>query len=273
MAVDQSSEERHPAIHQWAKQLQELADATGLSLRQLAEHVPWSHSTLARYLSGERVVDDAWQLVPTLIELSTKYGNSVSIEPDDIRPLYLQARRAYQEQLRTQRDNTDHLPPSSKDGQPEEKQRDERVSGRPSPNLKIAIAIVGLVGLLAFAGAAILFINGSPWTSPSQKEIKVWHTKIVGTWSAQHQQYLGVFKYRSPDIPGDTDKATYYEGTSVAVVCQARQRRLVRDPTTGKSSAAWNKLSDGYWIPDLYTDLPKVSGPTPPLGIPTCVFP
>lgn len=129
------------------------------------------------------------------------------------------------------------------------------------PAAIIALA-AGLAGITVLVGFSV------NWGQPV--EIKVWQAKIVGTWSQQYQQNLGVFRYRSPDIPGDTDKSSYHEETVVSIVCQARHRRLVNDPTTGNSSAVWDKLNDEFWIPDLYTDLPKVAGEAPPLGIPLC---
>lgn len=139
----------------------------------------------------------------------------------------------------------------------------ETVPTRPRKRLKI---IAGLVGVAGLAGAAGFSLNAQ--SSPI--EVRVWQATIVGTWSEKYQQYLGVFRFRSPDVSGDTDKSTYLEATTVSIVCQSRHRRVVSDPTAGNSSAVWDKLNDGYWIPDLYTNLPKVAGDAPPLGIPVC---
>jgi hypothetical protein len=286
VAADRHPGTRHPAIHRWTGQLQELADATGLSLRQLADHVPWSHSTLARYLNGERVVDEAWMLVPTLIDLGKKRGNVIPVESNELYSVYLQARQAYREQQRSQRtkqnqpavaedsgesDSTgnDVAEPEEADAgdcpDPASRPAPERSTSR-RPVLRILAAMVGFAAVVATVGFSV-----NRWQSPPPPpRVTEWRTNIVGTWSQQFQQHLGVFRYRTPDIAGDTDKGTYNEGTTVSIVCQARHRRLVSDPTTGKSSAVWNKLSDGHWIPDLYTDLPKISGETPPLTIPPC---
>ena len=247
MAVDPQLEQRHPDIEQWAQQLQKLSEATGLSLRQLAGHVPWSPSTLSRYLNGERVVDEAWLLASKLLELAQQRGAAVSVQKDELHFRYKQARQAYQEQQRAQRDK-----PAEPEPEPERPRR---------PAVRIIAAVLGIVvvvGLIALSVA---------WLKPADR---VWRAKIVGTWSDQHQQHLGVFRFRTPDVPGDTDKATYHEGTVVSIVCQARNRREVSDPTSGQRSPVWNRLSDGYWIPDLYTDLPKVAGDVPPLDLPRC---
>lgn len=261
MAVDPA--QRHAAIHQWTTHLQELADATGLSLRQLAEHVPWSHSTLARYLNGDRVVDEAWQLVPRLVELGKERGNTNPVDVDEVHHVYLQARQAYQEQQRAQRTRPKESPQETVEEVAGASSDEQKPPGRTrwgKPVLTSAIVVIAIAGLFGFGHFA-------GW---GQSGTTVWRANVVGTWSEQYQQHLGVFRFRTPDIPGDTDKSTYLEHTAVAIVCQARHRRVVSDPTAGTSSPVWNKLSDGYWIPDLYTDLPKVTGEAPPLGIPTC---
>ncbi|GAA2783838.1 helix-turn-helix transcriptional regulator [Saccharopolyspora taberi] len=236
-------EQRHPDIQQWAQQLQQLAEATGLSLRQLAGHVPWSPSTLSRYLNGERVVEEAWLLASKLVELAEQRGATVRVQTDELHFRYKQARQAYQEQQRAQRVKPPEPPPTRRRA------------------LLVLSAVLGAVAVVGTIGFTVL------WAQP---EPRIWRAKIVGTWSEQYHQHLGVFRFRTPDIPGDTDKATYHEGTVVTITCQARHRREVSDPTTGQRSAVWNRLSDGYWIPDLYTDLPKVPGEDPPLDLPTC---
>jgi transcriptional regulator with XRE-family HTH domain len=271
VAVDPDLGQRHPSIQRWSEQLQELSDATGLSLRQLAEHVPWSHSTLARYLSGERVVDEAWMLAENLIELAEQRGNAVPAQSetghrDDLRLLYSQARQAYREQQRIQREkNQTAESPDEPEGEATAESAEAPAESAAGTPRRRPVRI--LLGVVAVAAAAATVVVLDPWP---EEEPRVWQATIVGTWSAQYQQNLGVFRFRTPDIPGDTDKATYHEGTTVSIVCQARHRRQVSDPTSGKASPVWNRLSDGYWIPDLYTDLPKVSDETPPLGIPLC---
>lgn len=105
---------------------------------------------------------------------------------------------------------------------------------------------------------------------PEQSDPSTTWSAIDNTWSERLHAYLGVFKYRNPDEPGATDKSFYTEDTVVHVVCQSRHRRLVEDETMKTSSTVWNKLQDGSWIPDLYTNLPKDDGNSPPLGIPEC---
>lgn len=64
------------------------------------------------------------------------------------------------------------------------------------------------------------------------------------------------------------------EGTPIRVVCQDRHGGLVIDDKLQggphPSSTVWDRLDDGRWVSDLYTNLPKRPGETPPLGLPVC---
>src|SRR5947208_7688168 len=90
------------ATQRWAEALHDLVDATGLSVRQLANHVPWAHQTLARYIKGERIVDDAWLLAGQLVELARTRGNVVHADPAELRQLFLQARAEYLDKPKNQ---------------------------------------------------------------------------------------------------------------------------------------------------------------------------
>ncbi|MGH3900383.1 MAG: hypothetical protein ACRDTA_19495 [Pseudonocardiaceae bacterium] len=79
--------------------------------------------------------------------------------------------------------------------------------------------------------------------------------------------------------PGNTyprgNPLNFAENQVIAVVCQDRNGQSVHDPTGDPNRYAepwsvWNKLSNGLWVSDLYTDLPKVPGDTPPDKIPRC---
>jgi hypothetical protein len=60
----------------------------------------------------------------------------------------------------------------------------------------------------------------------------------------------------------------------VKVVCQERdgQPHSDQDPAPGQPAnwPVWDKLTNGRWLPDLWTDLPKVPGDTPPNNLPSC---
>ncbi len=106
----------------------------------------------------------------------------------------------------------------------------------------------------------------SPTASPSPK---AWPATIVNTWSAKQRKDVGVYRYKSP-LRRDFVLPGYLSGNTVSVVCQYRKGRTLTDPTSKKSSSVWDKTDDGFWVPDLYVDLPKTSGDQPPLGIPVC---
>jgi len=65
------------------------------------------------------------------------------------------------------------------------------------------------------------------------------------------------------------------EGRVIAVVCQERNGQPIHDPLGDPNRyiepwPVWDKLSSGLWVSDLYTDLPKIPGDTPPDGIARC---
>lgn len=84
---------------------------------------------------------------------------------------------------------------------------------------------------------------------------------------------IGVWKW---DEPTNTSGKRYgpAEGEVVRVVCQRRDGQLITetDPAPGQPAQwpVWDRLEEGKWIPDLYTNLPKVPGPVPPEGLPNC---
>lgn len=83
----------------------------------------------------------------------------------------------------------------------------------------------------------------------------------------------GVFKFEQPTNRSGKRYGPG-EGELVEVQCQVRDGQPLSDPAPAPGQPndwpVWNKLNDGFFIPDLYTDLPKDPGPTPPNGIPVC---
>lgn len=84
---------------------------------------------------------------------------------------------------------------------------------------------------------------------------------------------VGVWKW---DQPTNTSGRHYGpgEGEVVEVLCQRRDGQMISETDVSPGQPAqwpvWNRLKDGKWIPDLYTDLPKEPGPVPPEGLTTC---
>ena len=84
----------------------------------------------------------------------------------------------------------------------------------------------------------------------------------------------GVYTYAGPSTENRYPDGGHLDNNLVRVVCQERNGQPVKDsgPAPGQPEVwkVWNKLSNGRWIPDLWTDLPKDEGPTPPKGLPIC---
>lgn len=87
----------------------------------------------------------------------------------------------------------------------------------------------------------------------------------------------GVLLYGGPSTERRYRGDGRLDGDVIRVVCQERAGQPVSDvdpaPGQPKTWPVWNKLDNGRWIPDLWTDLPKQPGATPPYGLPTCARP
>jgi hypothetical protein len=97
-------------------------------------------------------------------------------------------------------------------------------------------------------------------------------TVVTNTWEESVGRLVGVYFY--PSLHNNLNKERGVdEGTKVRVICQERHGRRVTDtPYNGRQteSTVWDKLSNGMFISDIYTQLPKVDGDTPPDGLPKC---
>ncbi|ONI88310.1 hypothetical protein ALI144C_07240 [Actinosynnema sp. ALI-1.44] len=261
----------HAAIQRWAEALGSIIAATGRSNRQAARDLGFSKSVVNRYINGERVTEDAWVLATKAIDLAQKEGREVPVDLQELESTYKKAEAAHRRRLRTNGKPPTGEGDTSEQAAPDVRPSDDEPLGDPPPRQtsfrrhRVAYSIGA--GILALGLVYGVVSHAADWWP---FEPRVWYAKVVGTYSAEHKRPLGVFRFRSPDIPKDTDRVFYDEGSAVPIVCQDRRRREVTDPTTKQSSTVWNRTSDGWWIPDLYTDLPKVPGDTPPLSIPTC---
>lgn len=108
--------------------------------------------------------------------------------------------------------------------------------------------------------------NGS---NPSSDDSRTQWARIVNTYSAAQGKNIGVIPRTDP-FSNRPAGSGYDEGVPVEIVCQERHGSMIKDPTFGDRSRVWDKLKDGTWVPDFYTDLPKVKVDTPPLGLPVC---
>ncbi|SDE27418.1 hypothetical protein [Glycomyces harbinensis] len=89
---------------------------------------------------------------------------------------------------------------------------------------------------------------------------------------------LGVLTFEEPSTDSPKGEAIP-EGESVDIVCQIRDGEILSASTYADGSdsprydgdwGVWNKLDNGYWIPDLFVNTPKVPGDDPPEGIALC---
>src|SRR5262249_11812986 len=126
-----------------------------------------------------------------------------------------------------------------------------------------------LAGIAATIVSAVLLVmvlrnysrNDSPSVSPptagsstrTAGPIEGFPSYIRNTWNERKDRYVGVYYYPSPK----TDQGGFQgadEGTSIIVVCQVRNGRIVTaTPYLGRqtSSRVWDKLSNNYYISDI----------------------
>lgn len=162
-------------------------------------------------------------------------------------------------------------------------------TGRPRPR-HLAGAAVG-VAIVTVGGVALAI---HPWsTRPGGTEPDPHQTvsqptgalpsvvepvvaKIARTWDVDTGKFVGVRSYADPGPNGKgTEVGSYAEGDTIRIVCQLRHGRTISDAPwedRERSSPVWDRLAgpNPQWVPDLYVDLPKVSGDTPPRGLPVC---
>jgi serine/threonine protein kinase len=132
-----------------------------------------------------------------------------------------------------------------------------------------ALVVAVAVGVAASLGA---FTPEADGQQPVAQAPKSWPATVTNTWSESKQAYLGTYSYRSP-FEREQAGQGYGEGKTIRIECQERNGRSIDDPSTGEVSTVWNRTTEGVYISDLYTDLAKVPGDTPPNGIPTCTYP
>jgi serine/threonine protein kinase len=140
--------------------------------------------------------------------------------------------------------------------------RQHRTAGR----VAAGIAAVGVVATVAVALGAATSGGDEQTGTPTPK---TWTVKVTNTWSESKNAYLGTYSYRTP-FGSEQAGGGYGEGAQIQIECQERNGREISDPSSGKVSKVWDRTTDGVYISDLYTDLTKVAGDTPPDGIPAC---
>jgi hypothetical protein len=85
---------------------------------------------------------------------------------------------------------------------------------------------------------------------------------VVGTCA---ESACGLKKRAGPGFSSYAQVGIVYDGRQIDVVCQTTGEAVAGRRAT---SAIWDKLTDGSYVSDYYTDTPVVAGFSPP--IPHC---
>lgn len=94
--------------------------------------------------------------------------------------------------------------------------------------------------------------------------------------TVSHTEGKGLYTHTQPRTDSSRGSPEHLpEGAVIYVECQERNGDSLSDPEGDPSRYSkpwpvWNRLTNGSWISDLYTDLPKKPGEAPPTGIPKC---
>lgn len=144
--------------------------------------------------------------------------------------------------------------------------------------LLAAYVAAGATLVAALIGIAATFLSNDepptsrmPTAAPAPPGLaappKAVFAKVINTGG------IGVFKYEQPTNQSGKQFGPG-EGELVEVLCQVRDGQSLTDPAPAPGQPndwpVWNKMKDGFFIPDLYTDLPKDRGLTPPYGLSIC---
>lgn len=184
-----------PVVVQLVVQLRRLKDASGLSVRQVAERTGYGESSWERYLGGRMLAPR--EAVEALAELADTDAVSVLV-------LHETARHAWKTDTADKDTDAAHVPAASEAAQlpePEASTEDPvaqpevqaRSSSRRGPNTRAVLSCV----LSALVGAAVTLLVVQPWTStsaaasakpaaviPSPTHYSCRFTRIGGKWYA-----------------------------------------------------------------------------------------
>jgi hypothetical protein len=132
----------------------------------------------------------------------------------------------------------------------------------------VVASVITALGVIAAAVITPTVKGTDPKVGNAQSNQSTVRTRIVNTGG------VGVFYRSAPTTRSDRSRGPL-EGDEVAVVCQERNGQPMTNtdhPTPGQPRGwpVWDRVPDGRWFTDLWSDLPKSPGPTPPRGLPTC---
>jgi hypothetical protein len=279
--------------HEWRRMVESLWDSVArlreshdterrrrgqppVTNKEIAEKIGVSDRTLGDWLRKRTVVPD-WYVIGKLV----KYLGG---EPDAWKAQWERAKAAYDSRPRGRATGPDPADPQDEPaGQPRSAgpdgdQGDDRDATSGNGRRRgwggkrglLGAAVTVVVAAVATVVVVVTMQSRASQPPPqSTPSVRVWHATVINTWSSTRSADVGVYRYRSPVRP-ERLLPGLFTGDSVSIVCQYRQGREITDNATSRTSRVWNKLVDDSWIPDLFTDLPKVSGDAPPLGMPVC---
>lgn len=224
-----------------------VARTSAKSTRMLADRSGWSRSTISELRGGRRL--------PTAQQLADLLG-AVGADSDEI-ARWEQARQRCQS-VPTAADPTDaeeggtlptgpqaeepYLPPAA--SAPEE---------GPARRPHRLLVWTAAVAVAAVAGFAL----GRATAPTTPGAIAPTPAVVANTTN------LGVMTYTGPNR-SERAPGTLPEGTRILVVCQVGDGEPLTDRVNGQvlTWPVWDKLDDGRWVPDIYTNLGKNYQPT-----------
>ena len=209
-----------------------------MSTRLLAERSGWSRSTISELRSGRRL--------PSAQQLADLLG-AAGVAPDEI---------ASWEQLRQACASPTSSPPEPDDTSDPEDPSPQlpRIAPAPSKRRRGKWAAAGVLAIL-LAATGGFFLGRA--TSTSTGAVTPTPAVVANT------ENLGVTTYTGPKR-GSRAPGTIPEGTRILIVCQVGNGEPLTDRVDGTivTWPVWDKLDDGRWIPDIYTNTSKSYRPT-----------
>lgn len=136
-------------------------------------------------------------------------------------------------------------------------------------NTAVAVAWIGFAG--AVCGPLVTVVVPALWTLTGGSRPTPQHRMATIINAPGGVTYA----YKQPSLFSEhaEKRPSYREGDAIQVVCQIRDGYSVSMPGDGRPIhpvSVWNKLPNGSWIPDIFTNLPQKKGPNPPAGIELC---
>jgi hypothetical protein len=241
--------------------------------KEIADEIGVSDRTLGDWLRKRTIVPDLYPFVRLV-----KYLGG---DADEWKEKWRRAREAYDSRPRVSairldpidpHDQTTGPPrPAAPDGDQGGDLDATPSSGKDRPRSRIIAVIVVISSLAAVMVGVVVAIQSRASRPPSQPtpSVRVWYAKVKDTWSSSQSKDVGIPRYRSP-IRNERLLPGLFTGSSVSIVCQYPNGREITDNTYHWTSQVWDKLADGSWIPDRYTDLSGEGGDHPPSGLPVC---